>query len=135
MDKKPDFKGIEARRQMSWEEDNTYAFKPEGREIFSIDTPPPTVSGKLHMGHVYSYCHADFLARFWRMNGRAVFYPMGYDDNGLPTEHLVERELGQKAHDMGMDEFGRQCLAIGEQSSGEYEALWRRLGLSIDWSL
>lgn len=135
MDKKPDFKGIEARRQMSWEEDNTYAFKPEGREIFSIDTPPPTVSGKLHMGHVYSYCHADFLARFWRMNGRAVFYPMGYDDNGLPTEHLVERELGQQAHDMGMDEFGRQCLAIGEQSSGEYEALWRRLGLSIDWSL
>ncbi len=135
MDKKPDFKRIEAQQQEIWHGEGTYAFRPEGKEVFSIDTPPPTVSGKLHMGHVYSYCHADFLARFWRMNGRAVFYPMGYDDNGLPTEHLVERELGQRAEDIGVEAFRRRCLEVGEKSSGEYEELWRRLGLSIDWSL
>ena len=135
MDKKPDFAALEERCQLQWKERGTYDFRADGKEVFSIDTPPPTVSGKLHMGHVYSYCHADFLARFWRMNGRAVFYPMGYDDNGLPTEHLVERELGQQAQDIGVDAFGQQCLAIGAESSGEYEALWRRLGLSVDWSL
>jgi valyl-tRNA synthetase len=135
VNKKPDFERIETRWQAVWKERGTYDFKPEGKEIFSIDTPLPTVSGKLHMGHVYSYCHADFLARFWRMNGRAVFYPMGYDDNGLPTEHLVEREMGQRLADLGVDEFRRQCLQIGERSSGEYEQLWRRLGLSVDWSL
>jgi len=62
--------------------------------VYSIDTPPPTVSGHLHLGHVYSYSHPDFVARFWRMNGYNVYYPMGYDDNGLPTERLVEKRLG-----------------------------------------
>ena len=71
--------------------------RPEGEAaVYSIDTPPPTVSGKLHLGHVYSYSHADFVARFWRMNGYNVFYPMGFDDNGLPTERLVERTSGHK---------------------------------------
>src|SRR3972149_1335337 len=90
--------GIAAR----WAEEGTYAFSPDdGRPVFAIDTPPPTVSGRLHLGHVYSYSPAAFVARYRRMRGDAVFYPMGFDDNGLPTERLVERELGVRARDVG----------------------------------
>ena len=83
---------IEPALNQKWQENGTYHFQPEScNDSYTIDTPPATVSGKLHMGHVYSYSHADFLARFWRMKGRNVLYPMGYDDNGLPTERLVEQ--------------------------------------------
>src|SRR5690348_15911131 len=71
------------------------------RPVYAIDTPPPTVSGRLHLGHTYSYSHTDFMARFWRMNGYNVFYPMGYDDNGLPTERLLERRDGITAASVG----------------------------------
>ncbi len=117
-----------------WQENETYHFQPDSdKPIYTIDTPPPTVSGKLHMGHVYSYSHADFLARFWRMNGRNVLYPMGYDDNGLPTERLVERLLDIRATEVGRQAFIKKCLEISEEAEKDYETLWKRLGLSIDW--
>jgi valyl-tRNA synthetase len=118
-----------------WEENGIYAFDPAAEGvIYAIDTPPPTVSGFLHLGHVYSYSHADFMARFWRMNGRNVLYPMGYDDNGLPTERLVERESGFTAEQLGRPAFIQQCLEISTEIERGYEELWKRLGLSIDWS-
>lgn len=117
-----------------WQESGVYHFDPNSdMPVYAIDTPPPTVSGKLHMGHVFSYSHADFMARFWRMNGRNVLYPMGYDDNGLATERLVERMLGIRAKDIGRQAFIEKCLEVSEQTEEDYEALWKRLGLSIDW--
>ncbi len=118
----------------SWEEEGVYHYNPKASDpVYTIDTPPATVSGKLHMGHVYSYSHADFMARFWRMNGRNVLYPMGYDDNGLPTERLVEQQLNIKATDIGRQKFIEKCLEVSVETEKEYEALWKRLGLSIDW--
>ncbi|HEY8686817.1 MAG TPA: class I tRNA ligase family protein, partial [Chloroflexota bacterium] len=120
--------------QRCWQEDGIHRFEPaEGQPVFSIDTPPPTVSGALHIGHVCSYSQADFIARYHRMRGEAVFYPMGYDDNGLPTERLVEQRLGQNAESMGHSAFVVVCEAMGRQTEDDYAALWRRLGLSIDW--
>ena len=120
--------------QQHWEHDGIYRFEPaEGQAVFSIDTPPPTVSGALHAGHVCSYSQADFVARFQRMRGNAVFYPMGYDDNGLPTERLVEQRLGQTAEAAGPAAFLSACETISRQTEQEYAALWRRLGLSVDW--
>jgi valyl-tRNA synthetase len=118
----------------AWQESGVYHFSPaDGRPVYAIDTPPPTVSGHLHLGSVYSYSHADFIARFWRMNGHNVFYPMGYDDNGLPTERLVERRLGRTAAEVGRRPFIQACLDVSEETERTYEALWRRLGLSVDW--
>jgi valyl-tRNA synthetase len=124
----------EPRLQALWQESGIYHFDPETKgPVYSIDTPPPTVSGRLHLGHVYSYSQTDFMARFWRMNGYAVFYPMGYDDNGLPTERLVERRLGVTATGVGRSAFIAKCLQVSEEEEKNYEALWQRLGLSIDW--
>ncbi len=120
--------------QAQWEQSGVYRFAPESsRPVYSIDTPPPTVSGHLHLGHVYSFSHTDFMARFWRMNGYNIFYPMGYDDDGLPTERLVEKWRGITASQVGRRAFIEACLAIGAETEKDYEALWRRLGLSIDW--
>src|SRR2546422_3126618 len=84
---KPTLEGIESRWAEHWERDGIYRFdRVSGRSIYAIDTPPPTVSGSLHVGHVFSYTHTDLIARFRRMRGEEVFYPMGWDDNGLPTE-------------------------------------------------
>ena len=117
-----------------WSETGVYHFDPGAdRPAFTIDTPPPTVSGNLHLGHVYSYSHADFIARFRRMQGDEVYYPIGYDDNGLPTERLVEKKLGIRAQEVGRPAFVEACLEIGEEAEREYQALWRRLGLSVDW--
>lgn len=102
-------------------------------EVYSIDTPPATVSGHLHMGHLYSYSHTDFVARFWRMRGKNVFYPMGFDDNGLPTDRYVEKRLGVKSRQMNRSEFVKLCLKVSEEAEQEYCDLWQRLGLSIDW--
>lgn len=124
----------EPRLQSWWGESGAYHFSTASdAEIYSIDTPPPTVSGHLHLGHVYSYSQTDFIARFWRMNGRNVFYPMGYDDNGLPTERLVERELGIRATEIGREAFVEKCLQVSEKAEKAYRQLWERLGLSIDW--
>lgn len=93
MDKKYDFRKTEREMQALWEKEGIYRYR-NGREkkVFSIDTPPPTVSGSLHIGHVFSYTQAEMIARFKRMQGYDVFYPFGFDDNGLPTERLVERD-------------------------------------------
>lgn len=118
-----------------WQAAGIYHFSRESqRPVYSIDTPPATVSGNLHLGHVYSYSQTDFLARFWRMNGYNVFYPMGFDNNGLPTERLVEKRLGVTAAKVGRSAFIRHCLAVGEEGAQSYRGLWERLGLSIDWN-
>src|SRR6188472_3266419 len=95
---RPTLDGIEARWAEVWEADRIYAFDrtAERAEVFSIDAPPPTVSGSLHMGHVFSYTHTDTIARYQRMAGKQVFYPMGWDDNGLPTERRVQNYYGVK---------------------------------------
>ena len=88
--------GLEAKWSAQWKAADTYAFdrtRPRS-EVYSIDTPPPTVSGSLHVGHVFSYTHTDLIARFQRMRGKSVFYPMGWDDNGLPTERRVQNYFG-----------------------------------------
>jgi valyl-tRNA synthetase len=124
----------EPRLARFWQEQGTYHFDPASdAPVYSIDTPPPTVSGYLHLGHVYSYSHPDFIARFWRMNGHNVYYPMGYDDNGLPTERLVEKQTGRTAEEMGREAFIAACLELTVEFEREYQALWQRLGLSIDW--
>src|SRR5262249_46611515 len=92
-----------------------------------------TVSGNLHLGHVYSFSQTDFIARFWRMQGYNVFYPMGYDDNGLPTERLVEKRQGETAQQIGRRAFVRGRLHVGEEAEWDYYALWKLLGLSVDW--
>ncbi len=121
--------------QQRWQESGTYHFSRASRlPVYSIDTPPATVSGNLHLGHVYSYSQTDFLARFWRMNGYNVFYPMGFDDNGLPTERLVEKRLGITAAQVGRSAFINRCLEVSEDAERDYRALWQRLGLSIDWN-
>ena len=98
---RPALEGLEERWLDSWRTDGTYAFvRPEGdpapgrAQVFSIDTPPPTVSGSLHVGHVFSYTHTDLVARYQRMTGKHVFYPIGWDDNGLPTERRVQNYYG-----------------------------------------
>ncbi len=124
----------EPRRMQLWEVQPLYEYdRKHPGPVFSIDTPPATVSGNLHLGHVYSYSHADFIARFQRMRGQSVFYPMGYDDNGLPTERLVEQQTGLRAAEMDRQEFIERCLATGAETAGRYQSLWRRLGLSVDW--
>jgi valyl-tRNA synthetase len=107
-------------------------------EIFSIDTPPPTVSGSLHIGHVYSYTQTDMSARYQRMRGKHVFYPFGFDDNGLPTERLVEREKGIKAHEYikehGREAFIALCREVVEKYEAQFVELWQSLALSCDWN-
>lgn len=125
---------VEQRLDQQWQRQGIYHFDLQGsKPVYSIDTPPPTVSGHLHLGHVYSYSHPDFMARFWRMNGFRVYYPMGFDDNGLPTERLVEKRLGISATQVGRRAFIEKCQQISEEAEQEYQVLWRRLGLSIDW--
>ena len=88
---KPALEGLEDKWKARWEADGVYRFDRSAQaEVYAIDTPPPTVSGSLHVGHVFSYTHTDVIARFQRMQGKNVFYPMGWDDNGLPTERRVQ---------------------------------------------
>ncbi len=124
----------EAKWQRFWEEEKLYHFDPGGAApVFSIDTPPPTVSGQLHVGHVYSYTQAEIIARYMRMRGRNVFYPFGFDDNGLPTERLVERELGIRGSAMPRAEFIGKCLEVSARHEKSFRELWRGLGFSAEW--
>ncbi len=121
--------------QELWELEKIYQFQAqEDKQTVSIDTPPPTVSGSLHIGHVFSYTHQDLIARYKRMRGFNVFYPMGFDDNGLPTERYVEKKHGLKAHMLKRSEFIALCLKETEIVEKDFEKLWRSLGLSIDWT-
>ncbi|WIG60088.1 MAG: Valyl-tRNA synthetase [Ktedonobacterales bacterium] len=127
---------IEPEMQAFWQRERVYDFALDDTTrapVYAIDTPPPTVSGHLHLGHVYSYSHTDFLARFRRMRGDNVYYPMGFDDNGLPTERLVEKRYGVTAPQIGRAAFIAKCLEVSEEAEQDYQALWRRLGLSIDY--
>src|SRR5689334_21673443 len=157
---KPALEGLEAKWGPAWEREGTYRFVP-GRprhQVYSIDTPPPTVSGSLHVGHVFSYTHTDVVARFQRMRGREVFYPMGWDDNGLPTERRVQNYYGvrcepalpydpefepqyegdapkgQQQAPVSRKNFVELCERLTVEDERLFEALWRRLGLSVDWS-
>ncbi|QOX81266.1 valine--tRNA ligase [Nanchangia anserum] len=154
--------GLEDRWQQVWENRQVYAFDPDTTraEVFSIDTPLPTASGSLHVGHVFSYTHTDILARYQRMRGKNVFYPMGWDDNGLPTERRAQNYYGVrcdpslpydpdfepphhgdaksvKAADqvpVSRRNFIELCEQLTVEDEKQFEALWRRLGLSVDWS-
>ena len=108
---KPTLEGLESRWDATWEEHGTYRFdRMKTRdEVFSIDTPPPTVSGSLHMGHVFSYTHTDTVARYQRMRGSEVFYPMGWDDNGLPTERRVQNYYGVRCDRSEERRVGKEC--------------------------
>ena len=154
---KPALEGLEARWMARWEADGVYRFdrsKPRA-EVYSIDTPPPTVSGSLHVGHVFSFTHTDIIARFQRMRGRAVFYPMGWDDNGLPTERRVQNYYGVRCDpslpydanfsppaappkpplSVSRPNFIELCNRLTAEDEKAFEALWTFLGLSVDWSM
>ena len=125
----------EKKWQDHWLKAKTYAWDAAvaREDSYVIDTPPPTVSGTLHMGHVFSYTQADFIARFQRMTGKNVFYPMGFDDNGLPTERLVEKQLKVRAVDKTREEFIQLCLGVSEEARAEFRALFESIALSVDW--
>jgi valyl-tRNA synthetase len=155
--------GLEAKWVPAWEQSGVYRFDEAAtrEQIYSIDTPPPTASGSLHVGHVFSYTHTDVIARFQRMLGKEVFYPMGWDDNGLPTERRVQNYYGvrcdpslpyqpnftppqtggdnksSKASDqlpISRQNFIELCEKLTEEDEKAFENLWRNLGLSVDWS-
>ena len=132
-----DHLAVEAAARALWEERDVYRYdRAGGGPVFSVDTPPPYVSAAhLHVGHAMSYSQPDFIVRYRRMRGERVFYPIGFDDNGLPTERYVEQKYGVRAVDMPRAEFVRLCLEETRRTAGHYEDLWRRLGLSVDWSL
>ncbi len=161
---KPQLEGLEAKWGPVWESQGTYHFNREGAsraDVYSIDTPPPTASGSLHVGHVFSYTHTDTVARYQRMCGKRVFYPMGWDDNGLPTERRVQNYYGvrcdptlpyiegfQPPHEGGDGKsvkaadqlpisrrnFIELCERLTVEDEQQFEQLWRNLGLSVDWS-
>jgi valyl-tRNA synthetase len=154
---KPALEGLEDLLSARWERDGTYRFdrSKSRQQIYSIDTPPPTVSGSLHVGHVFSFTHTDFIARFQRMRGKEVFYPMGWDDNGLPTERRVQNYFGVRCdpslpYDPGFappekpdkqpisisrPNFIELCTRLTIEDEKAFEKLWRYLGLSVDWSM
>ena len=155
--------GLEEKWGLVWENDGVYRFRREANRenIYSIDTPPPTASGSLHVGHVFSYTHTDVVARFKRMSGFEVYYPMGWDDNGLPTERRVQNYYGvrcdptlpyvenfkppfeggdnksSKAADqvpISRRNFIELCDVLTVEDEKQFENLWRKLGLSVDWT-
>jgi valyl-tRNA synthetase len=153
----PSLDGLEQKWCAEWERRGVYGFDRDApaQALYAIDTPPPTVSGSLHVGHVFSYTHTDTIARYQRMRGRAVFYPMGWDDNGLPTERRVQNHYGvrcdpsipydahfqpppeppQRPVAVSRPNFVQLCLELTESDEQAFEELWRRLGLSVDWSM
>lgn len=136
MKKYYDFAETEKNMQNFWREENIYRFDPHaGGRIYSIDTPPPTVSGKLHIGHLFSFTQAEIIARFHRMQGENVFYPFGFDDNGLPTERLVEKEHKLRAADLPRSEFIEICRETSARYESQFRTFWESLGFSADWDL
>ena len=155
---KPSIEGLEARWGEWWEATGTYRFdRSKAREdVFAIDTPPPTASGSLHIGHVFSYTHTDVIARFQRMRGKTVFYPIGWDDNGLATERRVQNYFGVRCDpsmpydpDFDLDALERPegelvavsrpnfielCERLTAEDEKAFEALFRLAGLSVDWT-
>ncbi len=154
---KPVLEGLEDKWTSHWEADAVYRFDRSAARsrVYAIDTPPPTVSGSLHVGHVFSYTHTDVIARYQRMRGRAVFYPMGWDDNGLPTERRVQNYYGVRCdpslpydpaftapatpakHPVSISRpnFVELCATLTAEDEKAFEQVWRHLGVSVDWSL
>jgi len=166
---KPALEGLEATWGKNWEDQGTYHFRRDqalerGKDnVFAIDTPPPTASGSLHIGHVFSYTHMDLQARYQRMRGKEIFYPMGWDDNGLPTERRVQNYYGVRcdpslpytegftppleagasvdgskpgdALPISRRNFIELCEKLTLEDEEQFEDLWRTLGLSVDWNL
>ncbi len=126
---------IETKWQLIWQEKAVYNWEENfpREQTFVIDTPPPTVSGTLHMGHVFSYTQADFIARFQRMKGKTVFYPIGFDDNGLPTERLVEKIKKVRASSIPREDFVALCREVVAEAEEEFARLFKSIALSIDW--
>ncbi|AZL15644.1 valine--tRNA ligase [Rickettsiales endosymbiont of Stachyamoeba lipophora] len=126
---------VEAKWQNHWEQHKVYKWDPskDRSENFVIDTPPPTVSGILHMGHIFSYTQADFIARFMRMKGKNVFYPIGFDDNGLPTEKLVEKTKNVRGVNLPRNEFIALCREVVLDAEEEFRKLFRSAAMSFDW--
>ncbi len=119
-----------------WHDKKIYAFKNEdNKQVYSIDTPPPTVSGKIHIGHIFSYSQAEMLARYKRLRGYNIFYPFGFDDNGLPSERLVEKEQGKKAHEIGREAFAKLCYDTTDKYEQDFKVLFSKLGVSTDWDI
>ncbi len=134
MEKQYDFRSCEAVARQLWEQEKTYQVKQDTKPVYSIDTPPPTVSGALHIGHIFSYTQTDIIARYKRMSGYAVFYPFGFDDNGLPTEKFVEKKHNIIAHNLSRSAFIELCLKETGEVEKKFEDLWRAIGLSADWN-
>ncbi len=135
MANKYNYQESESRWQKHREEKQIFLFsKDVSKPVYSIDTPPPTVSGKIHIGHIFSYTQAEIIARFKRMSGYNVFYPMGYDNNGIPTEQLVEKELWINIKDVERKDFIAKCLDVVEKYKHVYSDLRKSLGLSVDWN-
>ncbi len=126
----------EKKIQKFWEKEKIYKFNPHSKKpIYSIDTPPPTVSGRMHLGHAFSYAQEDFIARYRRMKGEEVFYPFGTDDNGLATERLIEKLKKVKSQEMKRKDFIKLCLETLEEIKPEFIKDWKNLGMSCDFSL
>ena len=131
LDKKYDFKEKEPKWQNIWEEKDVYKFNLNSEKpSYKIDTPPPTISGKLHTGHMFSYVHIDAIARYKRMSGYNVFFPLGFDDNGLPTARYVEKKYKIKADRMDRNEFIEQCLKETAIMEPEFHSFFKSLGFS-----
>lgn len=135
MEKKYDSLVCEAAARQLWSDKKVYAFDQARGPLYSIDTPPPTVSGSLHIGHIFSYTQTDVIARYKRLSGHAVFYPFGFDDNGLPTERFVEKQRGISANKVGRPAFIKACLEETFEVEKKFEELWKAIGLSVDWRL
>ncbi|PKV90688.1 valyl-tRNA synthetase [Amycolatopsis echigonensis] len=152
---KADVDGLTAKWVPVWEREGVYRFDRTRPDVYSIDTPPLTASGSLHIGHVFSYTHTDVLARYQRMRGRSVFYPVGWDDNGLPTERRVQNHFGvrcepslpydpsfappdqpgKNAIPVSRRNFVELCRQLTETDEKVFEEVWRSIGLSVDWTL
>ncbi|MBI4151325.1 valine--tRNA ligase, partial [Candidatus Woesearchaeota archaeon] len=125
----------EVRWLTHWEQHKIFAFDPDKKgAIFSIDIPPPTFSGKMHIGHAFSYSQQDIIARYQRMRGKNVFFPFGTDDNGLPTERLVEKTKGVKGSKMERQAFIKLCETTLKESLPEFIFSWKRIGISCDFN-
>ena len=135
--KKYKFSECEKKWQNLWQETKLYTWdKNESRKnTYVVDTPPPTVSGNLHIGHIYSYVQTDFIVRYQRMKGMNVFYPLGFDDNGLPTERLVEKTKKIKSINMKREEFITICKDVVTREKKKFRDLFRQVGLSVDWNI
>jgi valyl-tRNA synthetase len=133
LDQRYDAQSTESQLQKQWADQSIFNPSNNPGPRFTIDTPPPTVSGSLHIGHIFSYTQTDIIARYKRMSGFSVVYPFGFDDNGLPTERFVEKKTGIKAYQVGRSAFINTCLEQTREVEALFKTLWQRMGLSVNW--